>query len=146
MRTRLVVSAAVLAVAALALFVPMALSAPQGPVFASLNGQNEIPDADPDGLGSFSAIVDGDQFCYGLTATNIDTPTAAHVHKGNSGRNGGIVIGLTPPATGDPGASSACVTADTALLQDILNNPSQYYVNVHNATFPGGAIRGQLGR
>ncbi|MBA3400981.1 MAG: CHRD domain-containing protein [Actinobacteria bacterium] len=26
----------------------------------------------------------------------------------------------------------------------IIDHPEQYYVNVHNAPFPGGAVRGQL--
>ena len=30
------------------------------------------------------------------------------------------------------------------LLKDILRNPENYYVNVHNAPFPNGAVRGQL--
>ncbi|MBA2263858.1 MAG: CHRD domain-containing protein, partial [Chloroflexi bacterium] len=30
------------------------------------------------------------------------------------------------------------------LLADIEANPQNYYVNVHNAEFPGGAVRGQL--
>ncbi len=29
-------------------------------------------------------------------------------------------------------------------VAEILANPSAYYVNVHNAEFPSGAIRGQL--
>ena len=38
-----------------------------------------------------------------------------------------------------------CVTADPALLEEIAANPTGYYVNLHNARFPGGAIRGQTG-
>lgn len=38
-----------------------------------------------------------------------------------------------------------CLTGlDKNLLKDILRNPESYYVNVHNAAFPNGAVRGQL--
>jgi hypothetical protein len=38
-----------------------------------------------------------------------------------------------------------CLTGlDKNLLKDILRNPLNYYVNVHNAPFPSGAVRGQL--
>lgn len=121
-------------------------AAPPGPLFATPLGQNENPDGDSDGRGGFTAIVDGDQLCYGLSVTNLDQPNGAHIHKGNAGENGPIVIGLLPPSTGDPGTSSACVTADPALLEDILRHPGLYYVNVHTSTFPGGAIRDQLVR
>jgi hypothetical protein len=30
------------------------------------------------------------------------------------------------------------------LLKDILRNPEEYYLTVHNAPFPAGAVRGQL--
>jgi len=33
-----------------------------------------------------------------------------------------------------------------ALAQEIIRNPAAFYVNVHNTPFPGGAVRGQLGR
>lgn len=42
------------------------------------------------------------------------------------------------------GKVADCVTADPAVLADIVANPDQFYVNFHNARFPGGAIRCQL--
>jgi hypothetical protein len=124
-------------------------------LFADLNGRNEIspttgqPGAgDPDGYGSASFTFDGDQLCFGITVANLDTPGAAHIHKGPKGQNGDIVVPLMPvPTSGDPGASSGCVTvSDTALAADIQAHPKAYYANVHTAAFPGGAVRGQLKR
>jgi hypothetical protein len=121
-------------------------------LFAVLTGKNEI-DAegnrgagDPDGRGTFSATVDGNQLCFGITVKNIDTPAAAHIHKGRRRENGPVVVTLVPPASGDPGASSGCVTVDPALAQAILRKPRRYYANVHTAAFPAGAVRGQLFR
>jgi len=123
----------------------------QRALFAVMTGRKEV-DAegnrgvgDPDGRGSFSAIVDGGQLCFGMTVKNIDTPIAAHIHKGRPNQAGGIVLPLTPlPASGDPGASGGCVTIAASLARAILKNPHRYYANVHTAPFPGGAVRGQL--
>jgi CHRD domain len=121
-------------------------------LFAVLTGRNEIGTdgrrgaGDPDAHGSFTAIIDGDQLCFGITVTNLDQPMAAHIHSGRRNQNGQIVVPLTQPSAGDPGASSGCVTIDPTLGQAILKNPHKYYANVHTAAFPSGAIRGQLGR
>lgn len=122
-------------------------------LFAVLTGRKEV-DAegnrrvgDPDGRGSFTAIVDGGQLCFGITVKNIDPPIAAHIHKGRRNQAGAIVVPLIPhPATGDPGASSGCVAVAATLAAAILKNPHKYYANVHTAPFPGGAVRGQLFR
>jgi hypothetical protein len=37
------------------------------------------------------------------------------------------------------------VTGAADVVSDLLANPSSYYVNVHNADFPAGVLRGQLG-
>ncbi len=150
--------AALLAAALSALAVAVAVSADRGSsaasakssLFAALAGKNEIGTdgrkgaGDRDGRGSFSATVDGGQLCFGLVVKNIAAPVAAHIHKGTAGKNGGVVVPLTPPGSGDPGGSSGCVEVERSLLKAILKNPARYYANVHNADFPGGAVRGQL--
>lgn len=146
-----VLSTVVVAGAVLAVGVLPAQTAPlRGPLFASLDGASEVgPDGkkgagDPDGAGAFNAVIDGDQLCFGLSVRDIAVPTAAHIHRGNRSVAGPVVVPLTPPSSGDPGASSGCVTVDRALAEEILAHRRQFYVNVHNAGFPGGAVRGQL--
>jgi CHRD domain len=119
--------------------------------FGGMLGANEIgpsgPGAgDPDGRGSASiTLVDPDTVCFGLTADNIAAPVAAHIHRGPKGVNGPVVVTLTPPATGDPGASSGCVGGVAPeLIAEIRHHPKAFYFNVHTADFPGGAIRGQV--
>ena len=110
---------------------------------ARLTGTQEVPPADLDGTGSFGVFLDAGrgQVCFGLQVANIAPAVAAHIHRGVVGQNGPVVVPLPPPTTG---ASAGCVAADPAVVQDIINHPTNYYVNVHNAQFPGGAIRGQL--
>ena len=124
--------------------------ADNGVLFAVLKGKKEVNAAgekgvgDPDGRGSFSAVLDGNELCYGITVKNIAAPVAAHIHKGSPRVAGPIVVPLTHPAEGDPGASSGCAELDPALAAAIRKNPAKYYVNVHTGDFPGGAVRGQL--
>ena len=119
-------------------------------LFAVLDGGNEVSPGgaanagDPNGRGSFSAIIQGNQLCYGLTVTAIGVPTAAHIHNAAAGVNGAIVVPLAPPAAGNPGTSSGCVAVAAALLTNIRVNAAAFYVNVHTGAFPNGAIRGQL--
>ena len=55
---------------------------------------------------------------------------------------GGVVRGLIAPTSG---SSSGCVAVTRELAKAIIQNPSHYYVNVHNSIYPAGALRGQLG-
>ena len=122
------------------------------PLFAVMTGRKEV-DADGrrgagdlNGRGSFTATVDGDQLCFGITVKNIDDPAAAHIHRGQPDEAGPVVVPLTAPSSGDPGASSGCVDVDSATARAILKRPHRYYANVHTGPFPGGAVRGQLFR
>jgi CHRD domain len=143
---------AVLTVAAMALILvlPSAAFAPRSPLFAALNGKNEIAQdgtkgaGDSDGAGSFSAVIKDTALCYGLAVRDIENPIAAHIHRGGPNKNGPIVVPLTAPKTGDPGHSSNCKTLSSRLIAQIRGNPGRFYVNVHTDDFKDGAIRGQL--
>jgi hypothetical protein len=52
------------------------------------------------------------------------------------------VITLASAYPGNMATGSAA--ASDTLLQEILGNPTGFYFNVHNAAFPGGAVRGPL--
>lgn len=132
---------AALAALALALSSGPALGAPVK-LGATLSGAGESPAADPDGVGGFTATVDPEtnDFCYTLWGDKIGKPTMAHVHKGAAGTSGPPVITLTVTGKGD----DMCIAVDKDKLQPIVDAPGDYYVNIHNAEFPGGAIRGQL--
>ncbi|HEX2238897.1 MAG TPA: CHRD domain-containing protein, partial [Gammaproteobacteria bacterium] len=121
--------------------------------FAVLAGGNEVSPngqaaaGDPDGHGSATVILHPTTrtLCYALLVHGIDAPVAAHIHNAPAGRNGPIVVPLTPPAQGNPGNASGCIAdLDPARLSAIEQNPGAFYVNVHTAAFPEGAVRGQL--
>ncbi|GAA1573167.1 CHRD domain-containing protein [Kribbella sancticallisti] len=119
--------------------VPAASAAPAIP----LSGGQETAAADDDGHGFFTYTLEGTTFCWTLSWQDIVTPTAAHIHVGARNVAGPIVISLD--VDGVPGPdTSGCTTISTALASAISANPKAYYVNVHNAPFPAGAIRGQL--
>ncbi|MQA97597.1 MAG: CHRD domain-containing protein [Streptosporangiales bacterium] len=108
-----------------------------------LNGEQEAAAGDDDGHGFFTYDLDGTTFCSTLQWSGIETATAAHVHKAPRNVAGPIVI---PLSVGDGSGArvSECSQIDPALAADLAANPKAYYINVHNAPFPAGAIRGQL--
>jgi hypothetical protein len=131
--------------AAFLIFASVAFVQDRGrPLSATMTGEQEVPGpGDPDGTGTASVSLNHglSEVCYALTAMNIEPAAAAHIHRGAVGVAGPVVIPLEPP-TG--GTSSDCISVDRELIKEILLNPEGFYVNVHNAPFPAGAIRGQL--
>lgn len=71
-----------------------------------------------------------------------------HVHQGQRGTNGPIVvdsgIGGFTDSDGDGNVTSVVVGVSPAVLQAILDNPRNYYVNFHTSVNPSGALRDQL--
>jgi hypothetical protein len=101
---------------------------------------------DPDGSGTASIVLDPEAgtACWTLTVENIEPVEQSHIHIGAEGESGDVVVPLD--IDGFEGSSEGCTDPmeDAAILQEIIDNPAGYYVNVHTADFPPGAIRGQL--
>jgi hypothetical protein len=125
--------------AALLAAVPVAAQAAPVTLVATLTGAAETPPGDTDGTGQFSVEIEADagDFCYSLSAAKIAPATMAHVHAGAAGTNGAPVITLQM-------GEDMCIAAEPDVLKQIVAAPANYYVNVHNAEFPAGAVRGQL--
>jgi hypothetical protein len=58
-------------------------------------------------------------------------------------QEGQVEVVLEAPKTG---AAKGCTRADAAVIIAIMQDPANYYVNVHNDAFPKGAVRGQLSK
>lgn len=109
-----------------------------------LTGAAEAPGpGDPDGSGEarIALFPDEGRICYVLEVEDIAPATAAHIHIAPAEEPGPVVVPLEAPTRG---RSRECTSIDPVLAQQILDNPSDYYVNVHNAEFGPGAVRGQL--
>lgn len=113
---------------------------------ATLTGAAEVPGpGDADGTGTFAATVNPGkmELCYSLRVSGIDAATAAHIHTGAAGVAGPVAIPLEAPADG---STDACTSITRELALALIRSPGDYYVNVHNAAYPAGAVRGQLAK
>ncbi|HEX6732150.1 MAG TPA: CHRD domain-containing protein [Pyrinomonadaceae bacterium] len=116
------------------------------PLTTTLTGAAEVPGpGDTDGTGTAQITLNHGQgeVCYELTVDKIAAANAAHIHSGAVDKAGPPIANLTAPTNG---SSKGCVSLDKDKIKDIIQNPANYYVNVHNAEFPDGAVRGQLGK
>jgi hypothetical protein len=106
---------------------------------ATLLGKSETPKGDPDGRGTAEVKITGRRVCWEIKVARVQTIVAAHIHKGGPGVAGPVVVPF-----GKVFKAKGCTTTTAAIAAAIERRPSAYYVNVHNAKYPGGALRGQL--
>ena len=135
---------AALAGAAILAAAPVLADGHEHTLGASLFGENEVghEGAGEDAGGDFMGLIDmnAGTLCYYLETYGLDDVTAAHLHKGAEGENGPPVVVLEADADDE-----ICTDVEADVLADIAENEEGYYVNVHTAAIPAGAVRGQLG-
>jgi hypothetical protein len=111
----------------------------------ALTGEAEVPKpGDPDGKGNGVVRVDrsSNEICVVITTHGTEPLLAGHIHEKAEGSEvGGVVVPLTQVS--ETKFKGCTINRDVAA--GLLSMPSDYYLNVHNAPFPGGALRGDLG-
>lgn len=129
-----------------------------------LTGAQEAPnpvETRAQGQAIFRLSEDGTSLDYKLIVANIQNVTQAHIHLGERGVAGGVVVWLypsAPPAVLIPGRSQGVLGEGTITaanfvgsltgdpFSDLVDNirNGNAYVNVHTTQKGGGEIRGQL--
>lgn len=106
---------------------------------SSSNGTSAI---NPSGSGSVTLDPVTKVLTGSFTTTNVVNATAAHIHDGNVGVAGPVVVPLVQSA---PGTWSVPATAAPLTDPQIARlRAGGYYVNIHTVLNPLGEIRGQL--
>ena len=86
---------------------------------AALTGANEVPATSSTATGTFTAALDetAQTLTWTLTVPSITAATAAHIHVGAAGVNGGVVVNLfAAPASGPTSSINVSGTARPADL------------------------------
>ena len=119
-------------------------SRPSVKYVVKMTGRAETPAGAPNGVGAaVIALHDSvNKVCWRFSHLHgFVSATYAHIHHGAKGKSGPIVI---PLSTASKLHHGGCVTASATLLAAIAKDPSAYYVNIHSAKYPQGAVRAQL--
>ncbi|HEY6396899.1 MAG TPA: CHRD domain-containing protein [Solirubrobacteraceae bacterium] len=119
------------------------LSRPTRVYRVQLSGAAETPPGAPAGAGTAIIAFHGpSRVCWRFAHLRGFThATFAHIHIGDAGHAGNIVIALS---TGRRLHHHGCVSVSPAVSNAIWSSPSGYYVNIHSRQYPGGAVRAQL--
>jgi hypothetical protein len=107
----------------------------------TLSGANEVPPVGSGAMGSGTVHVKADCTVTARVTVKGMTATAAHIHEGKAGANGGVLVPLTK--SGD----NTFVAPDGAKMTDAqcsAYKAGNTYVNVHSEAYKGGEVRAQL--
>jgi hypothetical protein len=117
---------------------------PAGETFvAALTPDANVPPGPAGAVGDATIEIQADagRVCQTINYANTGAPlTLAHIHEGDPGVNGPVVVDLQVL----PSGQETCVSGDPAVLNRIVENPAGFYVNLHTDAFPNGVLRGAL--
>ena len=106
------------------------------------SGLQEVPavTTTASGAGAFTLNTSTGALSGSVTVTGM-TATMAHIHEGEAGVNGGVLLGLTAGADG-----MWSVPANTMLTAEQMGVMADggLYTNFHSDAFPSGEVRGQI--
>ena len=92
------------------------------------------------GLAVISINASSKELCWKFSQLmNVTAPTVARIFRNFRGASGKHGIPL-----GSPYKSSGCVPEAAIVLSELLAHPNRFYVAIHDAQFPDGAVHGQL--
>jgi spermidine/putrescine-binding protein len=124
---------------------------------AKLTSKEEVPPNDSPATGMAWVEASEKEVGFKINVTDIDKATAAHIHLGEKGKNGPVVVTLfksdTPTELKNGTLGEGNVTATNfegpmkgKALNDLVTamKNGSTYVNVHTTDMPDGEIRGQL--
>ena len=109
-------------------------------VRAHLTGAEEVPPVSTSAMGDASFSISKEGAVSGSVTTTGVQGTAAHIHQGAKGQNGGVIVPLTK--NGDTYTAPEGAKLNEAQMSAF--KAGSLYVNVHSAANKGGEIRGQL--
>ncbi len=107
----------------------------------TLSGANEVPPVQTSASGTGTVIVHPDKSVKVDLKVSGMQPTAAHIHMGAAGQNGGVIVPLEKK-----GADEFVSKSDAKLTDEqyAAYKAGHTYVNVHSDAHKGGEIRAQL--
>jgi hypothetical protein len=111
---------------------------------AELNGAAEVPPNPSTAKGSMTAAFDTTtkKLTWKGTYSGLSGPaTAAHLHAGEPGKNGGVAVPLFAGAAAKSPFEGEATLTD-AQAADLL--AGKLYANIHTEANKAGEIRGQL--
>ncbi len=137
-----------------------------------MSGEQVPGEGDPSGRANVNLQLDPAKETVCLRADWRDLQgdvTALHVHRGPAGETGPhhieilnderlagasnqvqfcvrVVGGHSGQEAGDHQGAGNHGTDPAEAIQEVVDNPAGFYLNVHSTAFPDGAIRGQIGR